>query len=154
MERNYTINQCLRLLTLVVSLILVSPVWSNAKGTGPEDGLSVIRGFITTSDGSPAAEVTVQLHGTKRFTTTAEDGSFIIRNLRPGTYVLEVSLVGYDTYAETITTESDKTATVKVRLQVSDKQLEEVVVKTIRLRRSHPGCGCRHRSKTSLRIFR
>jgi iron complex outermembrane receptor protein len=110
-------------------LVILLPAAVLASGNGPEDGLSVIKGNITTSDGSPAADVTVQLRGTSRITTTAEDGSFIFRNLRPSTYTLEVSLIGYDNFEQAITTASDKTSTVQIRLEVSGKQLEEVVVK-------------------------
>ena len=93
-----------------------------------EDGLGGVRGKVTTTDNKPAELVTVSLKGTKKSTLTGSDGSFIIRNIQPGNYEVEISLVGYETLTESVTIETNKTAEFALQLKVSDKQLQEVIV--------------------------
>ncbi len=109
----------------------------NMEGTnGNTEGISrntegnngVIKGRITTSDGKPAAFVMVQLKGTKKGAQSDEDGAFTLRGVLAGNYTLEVSLVGYEALEQTIAVEADKTTLVALKLDVSEKQLQEVVV--------------------------
>jgi iron complex outermembrane receptor protein len=53
-----------------------------------------IQGKITTMDNQPAAYVTVSLKEMDRFTATDERGFFLIRNIKPGNYILQVSMAG------------------------------------------------------------
>lgn len=87
-----------------------------------------IKGRITTADNRPASEVTVILKSQKRAALTAEDGQFIIRNLVAGSYELEISLIGHQTVTEQVTVMENQTSNVQIRLQLTEKQLEEVVV--------------------------
>jgi len=89
-----------------------------------------IKGIIITNDNKPAAMVTLALKGTKKITLTTDDGSYIIRNVQPGNYDLEVSLVGYQTIRQTVTVEKNNAATVDLQLQLSDRELQEVIVKS------------------------
>src|SRR5262245_34048230 len=68
---------------------------------------------IYTSDRKAAALVTVQITGTKRTTTTNEEGSFSFKNIQPGTYELVVTLVDYETATQQVTVESNATASVE-----------------------------------------
>ena len=121
----------LRKFVLVFALIIsISNVFANDNDN--EDGLGGIKGKVTTSDNKPAAMVSVVLRDTRKNSLTADDGSFIIRNIQPGTYELEVSLVGYETLTQTVTIETNKTTAVNFQLKVSDKQLQEVIVSTSR----------------------
>ena len=90
----------------------------------------VIKGIIKLSDGEPAAYIQVQLQGTQRGATTSENGNFIIRNVSPATYQVEVSLNGYQPVSQTITVSENATATVNIELALSEQQLEEVTVRT------------------------
>lgn len=87
-----------------------------------------IRGKITTSDNKPAADVTVQVKSIKRAVLTEPDGQFTIRNLAAGTYELEISLVGHQAKVEKVTVIENQVANVQIQLQLTEKQLEEVVV--------------------------
>ncbi|WP_090653674.1 TonB-dependent receptor [Parafilimonas terrae] len=95
-----------------------------------DEGLGGIKGKITTSDNNPAAMVSVRVKDTRKNTISGEDGYFIIRNIQPGNYELEFSLVGYETISKSITIVANKTEDIAVQLQVSDKELQEVIVKT------------------------
>jgi iron complex outermembrane receptor protein len=53
-----------------------------------------IEGKIVTTDNQPAAFVTVGLKEINRFTITDDKGNFIIKNIKQGTYTLQVSMTG------------------------------------------------------------
>ncbi|MEP7318964.1 MAG: TonB-dependent siderophore receptor [Panacibacter sp.] len=110
--------------------LLLSVLHVFANGNENEEGRGGIRGIVYTTDKLPAAMVTVTIKGTKKNTITGDDGSFMIRNVQPGNYELEVSLVGYETITEEVSVAANKTATVILQLKISDKQLQEVIVRS------------------------
>ena len=83
---------------------------------------------MTTTEGQPAAFVTIQVKGSRRSTLTDEDGNFTLRNLAAGEYELEISMTGFATVSQRVRVESRKSTTVAIQLQVSGRQLQEVVV--------------------------
>lgn len=89
-----------------------------------------IKGRINTADNKPANLVTVLVKNTKKSTLSADDGTFVLRNITPGAYELEISLVGYETISQQVTVEVNKTTDVSVQLKLSDLQLQEVIVKS------------------------
>lgn len=115
----------IKLLTVFLSVFITL-----VAKAGIEAETGSIKGVIITNDNKPAAMVTVSLKGTKKITLTTEDGSYIIRNVQPGTYELEVSLVGYQTIRQSVTVEKNNAASVDLQLQLSDKELQEVIVKS------------------------
>src|SRR5262245_4693834 len=110
-------------LALFNCLLLVALSYANN-----DDGKGDIAGRILTSDGKPAASVTVILKGTGRGTTTNDDGRFLLRNIHEGSYEVVVTLTAYEPVTQTVVVEKNKTANVELQLTVSMKQLEEVVV--------------------------
>lgn len=127
---NYLRNRSLltKLFFAFSLLLSVHTVWAN-EGEN-EEGLGGVKGKVTTSDDKPASMVTVTIKDTRKNTLSADDGSFIIRNIQPGNYVLEFSLIGYQTITENVTIQANKTAEITLQLQVSDKELQEVIVRT------------------------
>jgi len=93
-----------------------------------EENNGSIKGKVTTTEGQPAAFVTIQVKGSRRSTLTDEDGNFTLRNLAAGEYELEISMTGFATVSQRVTVESRKSTTVAIQLQVSGRQLQEVVV--------------------------
>ncbi|MHA4811477.1 carboxypeptidase-like regulatory domain-containing protein, partial [Flavitalea flava] len=89
-----------------------------------------ISGKVTTNDGKAAASVSVTVKNTTKATLTEENGSFLINGMKPGTYQLEVSLIGYANALQTVTVEEGKTIRVDIVLQLSGQQLEEVTIKS------------------------
>jgi len=63
----------------------------------------IITGQIKTTDGQPAASVTVYIKENGKFTTTDEQGRFSIKNLKNGVYTLEVTMVGLKSQQKTCT---------------------------------------------------
>jgi iron complex outermembrane receptor protein len=91
---------------------------------------SSIKGKVNTSDGQAAAGVTVLIKGRAKGAVTDEKGNFIFRNLPPGTYELEVSLVGHNTVIEKVNVAGNETANINIQLQLSQQELEAVVIKS------------------------
>ncbi|MBN9385172.1 MAG: TonB-dependent receptor [Chitinophagaceae bacterium] len=101
----------------------ISAQWNTGKG--------VISGQIITADNVPAEGVTVRLTGTDRVSLSSENGFFIFKDLPAGTYRIEVSLVGYKPLDKTVLlTENGKKNNISFQLEVSDAQLDEVVVRS------------------------
>lgn len=92
-----------------------------------QDKTGTIKGKVVTSDNQPASSVTVVLKGADK-NTIAEDGVFEFRRILPGTYTLQISLVGFESIEETVYVAQNKTATVSFKLTASNKQLEEIIV--------------------------
>src|SRR6187402_2936505 len=90
-----------------ISLLLIQLLTLRTfAGEGDEDKKNGhIKGTVTTNDGKPAASVSVQVKGSPKAAITEEDGSFTIKNVRPGQYQLQVTLVGYENALENVTVE-------------------------------------------------
>ena len=121
-------------LAAVALLPTVSQAQSAAQPASPiSPGRShqhhgTIRGVIRTSDGKPASFVSVGIPKLGKGANTAEDGSFQITGVEPGTHVLQVSFVGRQPQQQTVTVEAGQTATADFALPESSAQLKEVVV--------------------------
>ncbi|RZL08415.1 MAG: PEGA domain-containing protein, partial [Hymenobacter sp.] len=87
-----------------------------------------IRGVIRTSDGKPAAFVSVGIPKTGKGANTAEDGSFQITGVEPGTHELQVSFVGLQPQRQTVTVTAGQATQADFALRESSAQLNEVVV--------------------------
>ncbi len=87
-----------------------------------------IKGKIVTTDGKPGAYVNVVLKETNKATVADEDGVFIIRNIKPGSYTLQVSHTGLQTQEKAVELAAGDTKTFEFTLRETSIQLEEVVV--------------------------
>ncbi|WP_246496477.1 TonB-dependent receptor [Chitinophaga varians] len=94
----------------------------------------VIKGKINTADGEPAAFVTIGLKDTKRGTVTNEDGTFTVKNVKPGVYTLVISCTGCQPIQKTVTVAPDQSVEIHLDLQNTASQLNEVVVDGSRTR--------------------
>ncbi|HEY4287220.1 MAG TPA: TonB-dependent receptor [Puia sp.] len=111
----------------VTFILLLFPFFFSFRPMPPEAG-GGISGRVLTSDGEPAVSVTVRLKGTKRSTITAESGAFSLHGVAAGHYILEVSLVGYETVSQDISVQANTTTTISLQLQLSQKQLQQITV--------------------------
>lgn len=107
-------------------LILLLPICVFGNNNEPDFG--IIKGQITTSDNKPASSVTLLLKGSNKYAITEEDGTFTIYKVTPGTYQLEVTLIGYETLVQEVVVEKNKTTAVALQLTLSNTQLQEVII--------------------------
>ena len=96
--------------------------------------LSGIKGKILTADGKPAAFVSVEIKDKKRGVLSDEAGEFVFSKVKPGTYTLHVTLVGYEALDQDVVVAADEIAKVSFRLTATGEQLEEVIIKSGRNR--------------------
>lgn len=110
----------------IYALLVLFTGLSAAAQTG------VIKGKITTTDGKPAADVNVVVEKAGRIAVSLEDGTFALRNIKTGTYVLTVSHEGLQTVSKNVTVTKDSTAELQFILAETAKKLEEVIVEARR----------------------
>ncbi|RDC56172.1 TonB-dependent siderophore receptor [Pedobacter chinensis] len=87
-----------------------------------------VSGSIQTSDGNPAAFVSVGLKNTTKTTQSDEKGNFLIKNVSPGNYVLRVSAIGVSSQEKEISVTAGETASVSFSIAESSSQLDEVAI--------------------------
>jgi iron complex outermembrane receptor protein len=87
-----------------------------------------IRGVIRTSDGQPAAFVSVGIPKLGKGANTAEDGSFHITGIEPGEYELQVSYVGLKPQQQAVTVLAGRATKADFTLSESAADLSEVIV--------------------------
>ncbi|WP_232826906.1 TonB-dependent receptor [Chitinophaga deserti] len=97
-----------------------------------------VKGIVATADGKPAGFVTIVVRGQNKGTTTEEDGTFSLRNLKPGTYTLYISSVGLKPVEKQITISAEEGLEISITLEETAKQLSEVVVTDKRTQNDKP----------------
>jgi iron complex outermembrane receptor protein len=92
---------------------------------------STIKGKIQTKDGRPASEVNVVL-GTQKATIAGSDGTYILRNLQAGDYLLTVSHTGLQTIQKQVSLTNDQTLEINFTIYETARELDEVIVEARR----------------------
>jgi iron complex outermembrane receptor protein len=87
-----------------------------------------ISGVIKTSDGIPAAYVSVGLKSTSKTTQTDEKGNFKFKNIAEGTYTIKVSAIGVSTQEKAVTVVANQNNQVDFAIAQSSSQLDEVAI--------------------------
>ncbi|EHQ30934.1 TonB-dependent receptor [Mucilaginibacter paludis] len=87
-----------------------------------------IKGTIKTSDGQPAAAITIGLLGTTRGTITDEQGHYQLTKIKAGTYTLKLSAIGLIGYEQPVKVVGGQTLVVNLSLKQDARQLADVVI--------------------------
>lgn len=88
----------------------------------------IISGTIKTSDNQPAEYVNVGLKGTTKGATTDKKGTFLIKDIKPGSYTLSVPVTGRTASEQSAAVAAGETTNVTISLSETSKDLEEVVI--------------------------
>ena len=118
-----------RILSLGLLLVFSIVVFANG---GDEETSGSIIGKVVTADGQPAADVTVTIAQVKKTTVTNEEGQFSFNHIKPGSYDIEVSLVGYEPVHRVVQVADAHPIRISIKLTVSGKQLQEITVMATR----------------------
>ncbi|MBC8277233.1 MAG: TonB-dependent receptor [FCB group bacterium] len=111
---------------IILVLILL---FASTPGFSQSSTLGGIRGFVVdATSGEPLPIVNVVLQGQFRGSSTNLDGYFVIGNLNPGVYTLEITYVGYHPKTEQIVVTNELANPVHIELTPSSIKLEEVIV--------------------------
>jgi outer membrane receptor protein involved in Fe transport len=107
--------------------LVAYPISSAAQSLG------TVKGTVKdaeTGNGLPGANII--LEGTGRGASTAGDGSFTITQVRPGSYYLSATILGYKTERLNILVEADREAVVDLQLFPKAIELDELLVQADR----------------------
>ncbi|OOQ57565.1 TonB-dependent receptor [Mucilaginibacter pedocola] len=93
-----------------------------------QNGKGALSGTVMSDFGLPVDMASVQLRGTGQGAKVNEKGSFLIENIRPGKYRLQVSKVGYNKVDTAVVIDADVTAQINIVLTASSAGLSEVTI--------------------------
>ena len=119
----------MRIIHSTLAIFLVLGVFFSATNAYSQNG--IIKGkIVDEANGDPLIGATVMIKDTKKGARTKFDGSYIIKNVEPGTYNLIISYVGYQKkeIAE-VEVKPGGSATIDVSLSTGVIQGKEIVVK-------------------------
>lgn len=95
-----------------------------------------ISGTVKTSDGNPAAGVSITIKGTNIGTLTNDNGVYRITRVKAGVYTLEASLVGLEKKELAVTVVTGTVAQANFTLKENSSALNEVNVSSRKARNS------------------
>jgi len=112
----------LSLAAAIAMTMAIAPVQSGAQQTAEIDGR-----VLDGASRAPIARAQVQVVGTTRGVTTAEDGRFRIAGLQPGVYQVRVLRIGYSAATQSITAGAAGATPAEFVLAAVAVKLDEVV---------------------------
>lgn len=98
--------------------------WASAQQTAS------ISGIVTSGPNAPEANINVSLKGTSIGSVTDARGHYEIKNVKPGSYILRITSIGYATRERNITLREGEQLVENISLSSSAESLSEVVVET------------------------
>ncbi|MFT3932471.1 MAG: SusC/RagA family TonB-linked outer membrane protein [Chitinophagaceae bacterium] len=111
-------SKYIKLLLLIIGLTTISKL---TVAQQPAEGTITVKGFIADTSGTRLTGVTVQATGTKKSTTTNNNGEFELTGIKPNA-MLAFSMIGFKTI------EMKASASMSITLHESITKLDEVVV--------------------------
>jgi TonB-linked SusC/RagA family outer membrane protein len=87
-----------------------------------------ITGFVYDENKDPLPGVAVKIRGTQIGMATDIDGRFSLRNLRPGTVIVELSFIGFKTVTQAVEVKPNETANLVINMVPDVSELEEIVI--------------------------
>jgi hypothetical protein len=114
---------------LVLLLTGLAPL-AQAQDDGEEEKLADLEGTVKNEGtGKPLNGANVLIQGTYKGTSTEEDGSFELEDIKPGDYTIKVKYLGFQTKVfNGVTLQPEETKTLQVRLKESAQNLKAVDV--------------------------
>ena len=146
------------LTALVAGALVAAPVLAQGRGS--------IRGTVTTTEGhSPIYGARVAIASPARVAGSSEDGSYVLRDLPAGTYVLQVTALGRSPASDTVTISAGQSVTHDVALAPGSLMLSSVIVSATRTpveakqggldgQRAHAGTGAQSPARESQDLLR
>src|SRR5690606_28242185 len=110
---------------LVLFTLFFLGIFSSYAQNGPH---SVVTVKVSTSNGLPAAAVSVVVVGTRQGTTTDEQGHYRLELTEAGTVTLEVSAIGMAKQRQTLTVNAGVSVTQNFTIDMTSAQLQEVLI--------------------------
>ena len=125
MKNHELIFSKVNIIILALSILSIHQLTAQNKGS--------IKGNIYTQDNKPAAYVNVVIENTNKGTISDENGNYQINSIGTGEQTVTFSLLGLETKSITVNVvDGEVTAVQTIILDVSEEQLEEVVLEVKR----------------------
>lgn len=125
------------LLALGTLFFSITTLW----GQNPKGNNGIVKGTVTTSDGKPAAYVTIKIDRTSLTGISDEQGAYIITNIKPGNWKVKTFAVSISTEEKEVTVVANQTTVANFVLRENAMQLEAVVVSTKNLNKENKFVG-------------
>lgn len=118
----------------VITLACFVVLWSLTNSLpAAAQSVGVIKGKVKDAEsGSGLPGVNVILEGTNRGATTDGDGNFTIPRLRPGSYKLTATILGYANGEIEVTVAADREVSITLHLSPKSIELDELLVQADR----------------------
>ncbi|MCY3630558.1 MAG: TonB-dependent receptor [Bacteroidota bacterium] len=117
------------LMNYLRTLLFLTCLYSfNASAQISQSDFGSISGKIVTSQGNPEELVNVFLTQTSYGTSTDLNGDFQLLSIKPGSYLLGISKVGFQEQLISVIVESGQTTEVNATLFEADYHLNEIVI--------------------------
>ena len=116
--------------SLTIGLLLGLSVGSflSPQTAWAQDQTATLTGTVLEDhSGNPLVAVNITLEGTILGVSTTYDGSFVLRNIPPGTYSVMASIIGFETVRQTVTLAAGETTRVTFQLHETEVTLDEVI---------------------------
>lgn len=91
---------------------------------------ATLKGKITLSTSEQADNVSVTLKNTQIGTTTDADGNYELKNIKPGKYIVRVSLVGFGSKEQSVVLTANVQLVEDFTLSPGEEMLSEVIVES------------------------
>ncbi|QPH39045.1 TonB-dependent receptor [Pedobacter endophyticus] len=88
----------------------------------------IIKGTLTTSNGKPAAHVSIVFEGTGKGTVSDVSGNYILNDVKAGTYILIASSLEFETQKTEVSVAVGQTTNLNLTLIENQGQLNDVVI--------------------------
>jgi len=109
--------------------LLIACVFIHVEVNAQQATTGIIKGFVyDKASGEPVIFTNVILEGTKIGVQTDVNGYFTMTQVKPGTYTLYTSLIGYDTVRATVTVKAGDVVSKKLFLGQRSQELGSVEV--------------------------
>ena len=108
--------------------ILISFLFWSSISVGQNSEKSSIKGLIFTDKGEPLPGVTILLQNSSKGAMTDIEGRFLISNVDPGAYVLEVRHLGYYSIEKSISLGPSEDLELKLQLETKAEEIDNVTV--------------------------
>src|SRR6185312_2316623 len=96
--------------------------------TAQSQSTGSIKGSITDHGKMPLPHVNIVLEKTNFHTTTNDKGEYVLDNIPPGGYLLEISHIGYQAIKRDISVRQNETVEYSYSLQTSTTEIPSVEV--------------------------
>lgn len=114
--------------TILPSFLALVLLTFGVNGATAQQGARITGTVRGVQTGQPIGSVTLMLRGTRIGARSGEDGSYLLRNVPPGEYVLVARMIGYGQAQQNVTVVEGQTFTADFNLTATAISLDEIVV--------------------------